>query len=107
MNLTLRLIVILGFVFEMPILIMGLARMRVVHWRKLLGWWRMGGHRLLRRLGDRDAHDRPRDAVTGGDRADGRPLHRWASASRGSCARAPRLRSSTRLDGMTAQLRMQ
>lgn len=40
MNLTLRLIVILGFVFEMPILIMGLARMRVVHWRKLLGWWR-------------------------------------------------------------------
>ena len=40
MNLTLRLIVILGFVFEMPIVIMGLARMRVVHWRKLLGWWR-------------------------------------------------------------------
>ncbi|MYE45727.1 MAG: twin-arginine translocase subunit TatC [Chloroflexi bacterium] len=41
MGLTLRLIVILGFVFEMPILIMGLARMRVVHWRKLLGWWRI------------------------------------------------------------------
>lgn len=41
MNLTLRLIVILGLVFEMPILIMGLARMRVVHWRKLLGWWRI------------------------------------------------------------------
>ena len=41
MDLTLRLIVILGLVFEMPILIMGLARMRVVHWRKLLGWWRI------------------------------------------------------------------
>ena len=41
MDLTLRLIVILGFVFEMPILIMGLARIRVVHWRKLLGWWRI------------------------------------------------------------------
>ena len=41
MNLTLRLIVILGFVFEMPILIMGLAKMRVVHWRRLLGWWRI------------------------------------------------------------------
>ncbi len=41
MDLTLRLIVILGLVFEMPILIMGLARMRIVHWRKLLGWWRV------------------------------------------------------------------
>ena len=41
MSLTLRLIVLLGFVFEMPILIMGLARMRIVHWRKLLGWWRI------------------------------------------------------------------
>ncbi len=41
MDLTLRLLVLLGFVFEMPILIMGLARIRVVHWRKLLGWWRI------------------------------------------------------------------
>ena len=41
MDLTLRLIVLLGFVFEMPILIMGLARIRVVHWRKLLRWWRI------------------------------------------------------------------
>jgi sec-independent protein translocase protein TatC len=40
MDLTLRLIVILGLVFELPIFIMGLARLRVVHWRKLLGWWR-------------------------------------------------------------------
>lgn len=41
MDLTLRLLVLLGFVFEMPILIMGLARVRVVHWRRLLGWWRI------------------------------------------------------------------
>ena len=41
MDLTLRLLVLLGFVFEMPILIMGLARIRVVHWRRLLGWWRI------------------------------------------------------------------
>ncbi len=40
MDLTIRLIGILGFVFELPIFIMGLARMRVVHWRRLLGWWR-------------------------------------------------------------------
>ena len=40
LDLTLRLLVILGFVFEMPIVIMGLARLRVVHWRRLLGWWR-------------------------------------------------------------------
>ncbi|MCH7661214.1 MAG: twin-arginine translocase subunit TatC, partial [Euryarchaeota archaeon] len=41
MDLTIRLIVLLGLVFELPILIMGLARLRVVHWRKLLGWWRI------------------------------------------------------------------
>lgn len=41
MDLTIRLIVLLGLVFELPILIMGLARLRVVHWRKLLGWWRL------------------------------------------------------------------
>ena len=40
MDLTIRLIGILGFVFELPIFIMGLARMRLVHWRKLLGKWR-------------------------------------------------------------------
>ena len=40
MDLTIRLIGILGFVFELPIFVMGLARMRVVHWRRLLGWWR-------------------------------------------------------------------
>ena len=40
MDLTLRLIVILGFVFEVPIIVMGLAWLRVVHWRRLLGWWR-------------------------------------------------------------------
>ena len=40
MDLTLRLIVILGFVFELPIFVMGLAWLRVVHWRRLLGWWR-------------------------------------------------------------------
>ena len=40
MDLTIRLIGILGFVFELPIIVMGLARMRIVHWRRLLGWWR-------------------------------------------------------------------
>ena len=40
MDLTIRLIVILGLVFELPIVVMGLARLRVVHWRRLLGWWR-------------------------------------------------------------------
>ena len=40
MDLTIRLIGILGFVFELPIFIMGLARLRVVQWRRLLGWWR-------------------------------------------------------------------
>ena len=39
-DLTIRLIGILGFVFELPIIVMGLARMRIVHWRRLLGWWR-------------------------------------------------------------------
>lgn len=41
MDLTIRLILVLGFVFELPILIMGLAKLGVVHWRKLLGWWRL------------------------------------------------------------------
>ena len=40
MDLTIRLIVLLGLVFELPILMMGLARLRVIHWRKLRGWWR-------------------------------------------------------------------
>ena len=40
MDLTIRLIVILGLVFELPIIVMGLARLRAVHWRRLLGWWR-------------------------------------------------------------------
>ena len=35
-----RLLLITGLVFEMPFVIMGLAKIGVVTWRRLLGWWR-------------------------------------------------------------------
>ncbi|HXH25417.1 MAG TPA: twin-arginine translocase subunit TatC, partial [Vicinamibacterales bacterium] len=34
------LLLITGLVFEMPFVIMGLAKIGVVTWRRLLGWWR-------------------------------------------------------------------
>ena len=40
MDLTTRLILILGFVFETPIVVMGLAKLGVVSARKLIGFWR-------------------------------------------------------------------
>ena len=40
MDLTIRLILILGFVFETPIVVMGLAKLGVVNWRSLLRFWR-------------------------------------------------------------------
>lgn len=40
MDLTIRLILVLGFVFQTPILIMGLAKLGIVSARKLWGWWR-------------------------------------------------------------------
>jgi sec-independent protein translocase protein TatC len=40
MDLTTRLILVLGFVFETPIIIMGLAKFGIVSARKLLGFWR-------------------------------------------------------------------
>ena len=73
MDLTLRLIVILGLVFEMPILIMGLARMRVVHWAQAARLVAHRDHRRLRGLRDRDTDDRPRDAIARG-RPDDRAL---------------------------------
>lgn len=39
-DLTTRLILLVGVVFETPLVIMGLARLRVVNVRRLLGWWR-------------------------------------------------------------------
>ena len=39
-DLTTRLLLIMGLVFETPIVIMGLAKFGVVSARKLLGWWR-------------------------------------------------------------------
>ena len=35
-----RLMMVTGLVFEMPLLVMGLAKIGVVQSRKLLGWWR-------------------------------------------------------------------
>ncbi|MEX0786474.1 MAG: twin-arginine translocase subunit TatC [Dehalococcoidia bacterium] len=35
-----RLILVTGLVFELPLIVMGLAKMGVVTSRKLLGWWR-------------------------------------------------------------------
>jgi sec-independent protein translocase protein TatC len=40
MDLTLRLLLVMGFVFETPIVIMGLAKFGVVNAKKLRGWWR-------------------------------------------------------------------
>ena len=40
MDLTTRLILVLGFVFETPIIVMGLAKFGVVSARRLLGFWR-------------------------------------------------------------------
>jgi len=40
MDLTTRLILVLGFVFETPIIIMGLAKFGIVSARRLLGFWR-------------------------------------------------------------------
>lgn len=35
-----RILLVMGFVFETPLLVMGLAKARVVTAKKLLGWWR-------------------------------------------------------------------
>jgi sec-independent protein translocase protein TatC len=35
-----RLMLVTGIVFELPLFVMGLAKLRVVTSRKLLGWWR-------------------------------------------------------------------
>ena len=40
MDLTTRLLLVMGLVFETPILIMGLAKFGVVSSKKLIGWWR-------------------------------------------------------------------
>ncbi len=40
MDLTIRLLLVMGFVFETPIVIMGLAKFGVVNAKKLRGWWR-------------------------------------------------------------------
>ncbi|MDA0352349.1 MAG: twin-arginine translocase subunit TatC [Chloroflexi bacterium] len=40
MDLTTRLLLVMGVVFETPIVIMGLAKFGVVSAKKLLGWWR-------------------------------------------------------------------
>ncbi len=40
MDLTTRLLLVMGLVFETPIVIMGLAKFGVVSAKKLLGWWR-------------------------------------------------------------------
>jgi sec-independent protein translocase protein TatC len=40
MDLTTRLLLVMGLVFETPLVIMGLAKFGVVSARKLLGWWR-------------------------------------------------------------------
>ena len=40
MDLTTRMILVLGIVFETPIIVMGLAKLGVVSARRLLGFWR-------------------------------------------------------------------
>ena len=35
-----RLLLVTGLVFELPLVVMGLAKLGVVTSRKLLGWWR-------------------------------------------------------------------
>ena len=39
-NFVTRLMLVTGLVFEMPLLVMGLAKLGVVNSRRLLGWWR-------------------------------------------------------------------
>jgi sec-independent protein translocase protein TatC len=39
-NFVTRLMMVTGLVFEMPLLVMGLAKLGVVNSRRLLGWWR-------------------------------------------------------------------
>jgi sec-independent protein translocase protein TatC len=40
MSFVVRLLLVLGIVFQTPLLILALAKFRVVTWRKLIGWWR-------------------------------------------------------------------
>lgn len=35
-----RILLVMGLVFETPLIVMGLARFKVVYWRQLLNWWR-------------------------------------------------------------------
>ncbi|RLT26706.1 MAG: twin-arginine translocase subunit TatC [Chloroflexi bacterium] len=39
-NFVTRMLGIMGLVFETPLIVMGMAMIGVVNWRKLLGWWR-------------------------------------------------------------------
>ncbi|MEI6665901.1 MAG: twin-arginine translocase subunit TatC [Chloroflexota bacterium] len=39
-NFVTRMLGIMGLVFETPLIVMGMAVIGVVNWRKLLGWWR-------------------------------------------------------------------
>ena len=57
-----RLLLVTGLVFEMPFVIMGLAKIGVVTSRQLLGWWRYAILCCGRAGGHRDAVDRPGDA---------------------------------------------
>ena len=39
-NFVTRMLGVMGLVFETPLVVMGLAKLGVVTWRKLIGWWR-------------------------------------------------------------------
>jgi sec-independent protein translocase protein TatC len=39
-NFVTRILLVMGLVFETPLVVMALAKFRVVHWRQLLHWWR-------------------------------------------------------------------
>lgn len=39
-NFVTRMLGVMGLVFETPLVVMGLAKLGVVNWRKLIGWWR-------------------------------------------------------------------
>ena len=39
-NFVVRILLVMGFVFETPLIVMGLAKFGVVSARKLLNWWR-------------------------------------------------------------------
>ena len=41
MDLTIRLLLVMGAVFQVPIIVMGLAKFGVVSAKKLAGWWRL------------------------------------------------------------------